>query len=80
MRKRMDKKKYAIRGALLYIENGIRRRAYFHVKATDLERIREIIKNKHNVQLVRLELEFEETKEWFECPECRGELEGLMAD
>jgi hypothetical protein len=53
----MDKKKYAIRGALLYFENGIRRRTNFQAKTTDLERIREIIKNKHNAQVVRLEYE-----------------------
>jgi hypothetical protein len=56
-RKKMDKKKYAIRGALLYFENGIRRRTNFQAKTTDLERIREIIKNKHNAQVVRLEYE-----------------------
>lgn len=53
----MDNKVYAIKGALLYFENGTRRRADFRAKTTDLERIREIIKSKHNAKVVRLEYE-----------------------
>ena len=53
----MDKRVFAIKGALLYFENGTRRRADFQAKTTDLERIREIIKNKHNAKVVRLEYE-----------------------
>jgi hypothetical protein len=54
---KMDKGVFAIKGALLYFENGTRRRADFQAKTTDLERIREIIKNKHNAKVVRLEYE-----------------------
>ena len=53
----MDTKIYAITGALLYFENGTRRRAGVQVRTTDLEKIREIIKNKHKAKIVRFEYE-----------------------
>ena len=54
---KMDIKLYAITGALLHFENGTRRRAGVQVRTTDLERIREIIKNKTNAKVVRFEYE-----------------------
>ena len=53
----MDKRVFTIKGVLLYFEDGTRRRTNFPAKTTDLERIREIIKNKHNAKVVRLEYE-----------------------
>ena len=53
----MDIKLYAITGALLHFEDGTRRRAGVQVRTTDIEKIREVIKNKHNAQVVNLEYE-----------------------
>ena len=50
-------KDYLVIGARLYFEKGARKRINFPAKTTDLERIREIIKNKHNAKVVRLEYE-----------------------
>ena len=53
----MDKGTFAITGALLFFENGIRRRFVVQAKTTDLESFREIIKNKHKAKIVRFEYE-----------------------
>lgn len=50
-------KEYLVLGALMYFSNGTRKRTNFTAKTTDLEKIREIIKNKHNAKVVRLEYE-----------------------
>lgn len=47
---------FEIKGALLFFENGTRRRAGVQVRTTDIEKIREVIKNKHNAQVVRLNM------------------------
>lgn len=51
----MGIKLYSITGALLCFEDGTRRRAGVQVRTTDIEKIREIIKNKHNAKEVRFE-------------------------
>ena len=50
-------KEYLIRGALLHFSNGNRKRAEIQTKTTDIEKIREILKNKHNAKIVSLEYE-----------------------
>ena len=50
-------KEFLVRGVLLYFEDGTRRRADFQAKTTDVEKIREILKNKHNAKIVSLEYE-----------------------
>lgn len=50
-------KEYLIRGALLHFSDGFRKRAEIQTKTTDIEKIREIIKHKHNAQVVYLEYE-----------------------
>lgn len=50
-------KEFLVRGVLLYFEDGTRRRADFQAKTTDVEKLREIIKNKHNAKVVSLEYE-----------------------
>lgn len=51
----MGIKLYEIKGALLCFEDGTRRRVGVQVRTTDIEKIREVIKNKHNAQVVRFE-------------------------
>jgi hypothetical protein len=50
-------REYLVKGALLYFSNGTRKRSEFQAKTTDIEKLREVIKNKHNAQVVRLEYE-----------------------
>ena len=50
-------KEYLVKGVLLYFEDGTRRRADVQAKTTDIEKLREVIKNKHNAKIVRLEYE-----------------------
>lgn len=50
-------KEYLVIAALLHFSDGTRRRTNIQAKTTDLEKIREIIKNKHNAKVVRLEYE-----------------------
>ena len=48
---------FEIKGALLFFENGTRRRAVVQAETTDLEKTREDIRVKHNAKIVRLEYE-----------------------
>jgi len=50
-------REYLVKGALLYFSNGTRKRADFQARTTDIEKLREVIKNRHNAQVVRLEYE-----------------------
>lgn len=53
----MQDKIYTLSGALLYFDKGARKRLAFTAKTTDLERLREVIKTKHNAKVVRFEYE-----------------------
>lgn len=50
-------KEFLVRGALLHFSDGFRKRAEIQTKTTDIERVREILKNKHNAKVVSLEYE-----------------------
>lgn len=53
----MESRVFDIKGALLYFEDGTRKRTEFQARTSDLENIREAIKNTHNAKVVRLEYE-----------------------
>jgi hypothetical protein len=50
-------REYIVKGILLYFSNGTIKRIKFQAKTTDIEKLREVIKNRYNAQVVRFRYE-----------------------